>query len=250
MPMEDLRRTFLREARSDDVGLWLLVRWVRDALGPDCNADEVREKTLGFLEEMLRNGRIRAGHPDGERRRFVAWPFDAQEAVARIRTEWEALGREPKLGEIVWFTATDHGEHEKMGEQNIVRMSAEEARRRREAGESRTDYERLRNLTDEEIEQAVRDDPDAPPLLDEDWFEKAEFVPGGVGKTESDERSRALGDLRALVERLQEREQWAEEEGMQELAEHLARDRARLAGAVKGLARERQAPREDPADAE
>jgi hypothetical protein len=188
MPMEDLRRTFLREARSDDVGLWLLVRWVRDALGPDCNADEVREKTLGFLEEMLRNGRIRAGHPDGERRRFVAWPFDAQEAVARIRTEWEALGREPKLGEIVWFTATDHGEHEKMSEKDIVRMSAEEARRRREAGESRTDYERLRNLTDEEIEQAVRDDPDAPPLLDEDWFEKAEFVPGGVGQTKSDER--------------------------------------------------------------
>ncbi|PSQ82733.1 MAG: hypothetical protein BRD40_02535 [Bacteroidetes bacterium QS_1_65_9] len=148
----------------------------------------MREKTLGFLEEMLHNGRIRAGHPDGERRRFVAWPFDAQEAVARIRTEWEALGRDPKLGEIVWFTATDRGEHENMSEQNIVRMSAEEARRRREAGESRTDYECLRNLTDEEIEQAVRDDPDAPPLLDEDWFEEAEFVPGGVGQTKSDER--------------------------------------------------------------
>ena len=137
-----------------------------------------------------------------------------------------------------------------MSEKDIVRMSAEEARRRREAGESRTDYERLRNLTDEEIEQAVRDDPDAPPLLDEDWFEKAEFVPGGVGQTESHERARVLGDLRALVERLQEREKRAAEEGMQELAEHLARDRARLSGAVERLSRKQQGQREAPAGAE
>jgi uncharacterized protein (DUF4415 family) len=31
-------------------------------------------------------------------------------------------------------------------------------------------------LTDEEIEAAVRDNPDAPPLLDEDWFGSAALV--------------------------------------------------------------------------
>ena len=38
----------------------------------------------------------------------------------------------------------------------------------------RTDFERLRTITDEEIEAAVRDDPDAAPL-DIDWS-KAEMV--------------------------------------------------------------------------
>jgi hypothetical protein len=86
-----------------------------------------------------------------------------------------------------------------MSETNIVRMSEEEVRKRVADGEDRTDYERLRGLTDEEIEEAVRSDPDAPPLLDEDWFEKAEFVPG-LGQRESPER-----------------EERAEAEGMREL---------------------------------
>jgi uncharacterized protein (DUF4415 family) len=31
-------------------------------------------------------------------------------------------------------------------------------------------------LTDEEIEAAVRDDPDAPPIVDEEWFAGATLV--------------------------------------------------------------------------
>lgn len=41
--------------------------------------------------------------------------------------------------------------------------------------ESHTDWEALQEKTDEEIERAVREDPDAV-LLDEDWFEKAKLV--------------------------------------------------------------------------
>lgn len=41
--------------------------------------------------------------------------------------------------------------------------------------DSRTDWDRLSELTDEEIEKAVRDDPDTV-LLDEDWIQKARFV--------------------------------------------------------------------------
>jgi len=47
-----------------------------------------------------------------------------------------------------------------------------------------TDWERIRNLTDEEIEQAVADDPDAPPILDNDFFEEAEIVTYQNGKRE------------------------------------------------------------------
>jgi len=41
--------------------------------------------------------------------------------------------------------------------------------------ESRTDWERLESISDEEIEAAVESDPDAK-LLDADWFEKAQVV--------------------------------------------------------------------------
>lgn len=48
--------------------------------------------------------------------------------------------------------------------------------------ESRTDWERLRQMTEEEIERAAREDPDSP-LLDEEWFRTARLVvPSGEKK--------------------------------------------------------------------
>lgn len=41
--------------------------------------------------------------------------------------------------------------------------------------EDRTDWERVRSLTDEEIKQAVEDDPDQM-MLDKEWFERARLV--------------------------------------------------------------------------
>jgi uncharacterized protein (DUF4415 family) len=40
----------------------------------------------------------------------------------------------------------------------------------------KTDWARVDALTDEEIEAAVRDDPDAPPIVDADWFASATLV--------------------------------------------------------------------------
>ncbi len=41
--------------------------------------------------------------------------------------------------------------------------------------EDRTDWKRVRNLSDEEIEQAVVNDPDQV-MLDKEWFERAKLV--------------------------------------------------------------------------
>ena len=41
--------------------------------------------------------------------------------------------------------------------------------------ESKTDWERVRELTDEDIHEAVEGDPDTY-LLDDDWFATAKFV--------------------------------------------------------------------------
>jgi uncharacterized protein (DUF4415 family) len=45
-----------------------------------------------------------------------------------------------------------------------------------EAERPRTDWARVDALTDAEIEAAVRDDPDAAPLVDDDWFASATLV--------------------------------------------------------------------------
>jgi uncharacterized protein (DUF4415 family) len=50
------------------------------------------------------------------------------------------------------------------------RSSAGTDRRRR------TDWARVEALTDEQIATAVRDDPDAAPILDADWFASATLV--------------------------------------------------------------------------
>jgi uncharacterized protein (DUF4415 family) len=44
------------------------------------------------------------------------------------------------------------------------------------ADRPRTDWARVDALTDEEIEAAVQDDPDAPPLVDDEWFAGAALI--------------------------------------------------------------------------
>lgn len=57
-----------------------------------------------------------------------------------------------------------------MSEDNIVRRSAGQLT----PGD--TDWARVDALTDAEIEAAIADDPDAAPILDEEWFRNAELV--------------------------------------------------------------------------
>jgi uncharacterized protein (DUF4415 family) len=46
----------------------------------------------------------------------------------------------------------------------------------KEGVKGRTDWKRVDNLTDADIEAAVTADPDAAPTLDSDWFAEAELV--------------------------------------------------------------------------
>ena len=54
--------------------------------------------------------------------------------------------------------------------ERIVRVSAHELQ------QGRTDWQALDALTDEDIERAIAEDPDAAPPLDADWFLTAELV--------------------------------------------------------------------------
>lgn len=59
-----------------------------------------------------------------------------------------------------------------MSAERIVRYTPGVSRPRRD----RTDWARVDALTDEEIEQSIKDDPDVAPLLDEEWFRTAKLV--------------------------------------------------------------------------
>ena len=57
-----------------------------------------------------------------------------------------------------------------MSEERIIR------RTRSLLTSGKTDWKRLDALTDREIEEAIASDPDAAPLLDEEWFRTAKLV--------------------------------------------------------------------------
>ena len=57
-----------------------------------------------------------------------------------------------------------------MSKNRIVRVSVDQLK----MGDS--DWARVDALTDEDIERAIAEDPDAAPILDADWFRNAELV--------------------------------------------------------------------------
>jgi uncharacterized protein (DUF4415 family) len=57
-----------------------------------------------------------------------------------------------------------------MSEQRIVRRTLGDRKK------GQTDWAAVKALTDEEIDRAIAEDPDAAPVLDEEWFRTAEVV--------------------------------------------------------------------------
>jgi uncharacterized protein (DUF4415 family) len=60
--------------------------------------------------------------------------------------------------------------------QTVVKKVSSKSKPAKTAGPVKTDWARVDALTDEEIEAAVRDDPDAAPIVDEAWFASAKLV--------------------------------------------------------------------------
>ncbi len=57
-----------------------------------------------------------------------------------------------------------------------MRKDSSKKKSRAEAERPRTDWARVDALTDEDIAAAIRDDPDAAPELDAEWFASATLV--------------------------------------------------------------------------
>ena len=68
------------------------------------------------------------------------------------------------LGAVRNVALSVQGGQKEMSKENIMRVTLEQAREM----EDLTDWERVDNITEEEIEQNALDDPDNPPLTDEE----------------------------------------------------------------------------------
>jgi hypothetical protein len=106
--MSSRMRQFLLEALDDHLQLWWLMPDVNEVADPEHRQRE----TLQLVYEMLASGWFDAGFPTPSGREFEPWQLSTEESLARIAREWQALGREPNIGEIVWFSLTPSGEAE------------------------------------------------------------------------------------------------------------------------------------------
>jgi hypothetical protein len=107
--LEQLKEHLLTECRDDEVGLWYIVKHVRE----DCdlqNPVDVQRLTLQLVRELLETGEVVAGwyaplESGLPPWRIVPWAGDMADILARISTEWDQLGRDPNIGEIVVLQA-------------------------------------------------------------------------------------------------------------------------------------------------
>lgn len=102
-------REVLLEGLDDYLGLWEFVASVREGSATGASLGAVREEVLALVGDLLEEGLVEAGFPtrDG---RFRIESSSATETVERISREWDELGREPDVGDIIWFKLTGKGE--------------------------------------------------------------------------------------------------------------------------------------------
>src|SRR6516165_3457060 len=103
MTTADVLENLVEECHADHVGLWEIVDAVRSDLG-STNPSEIRKLTLDLVHRLLSKRGMQVGHPAPDGRNFVAWDLTPDQALKRIADEWSALGREPNIGEVAWFT--------------------------------------------------------------------------------------------------------------------------------------------------
>jgi hypothetical protein len=104
MTPEDVLECLVEECKEDHVGLWRIVNAVRFHLG-SVDRLETRAIALRLVRSLLHERGMLAGHPAPDGRHFVPWDLPPDQAVRRIDREWSALGREPDIGEVAWFTS-------------------------------------------------------------------------------------------------------------------------------------------------
>jgi hypothetical protein len=106
MTTDDVLECLVEECHEDHVGLWRIVNAVRFDLG-SADPRQTRVTTLRLVRSLLQERGMQVGHPTPDGRHFVPWNLPPDLAVSRIDEEWSALGRDPNIGEVAWFTSAE-----------------------------------------------------------------------------------------------------------------------------------------------
>lgn len=103
MTATDVLEGLVEECRVDHVGLWEVINAARYDLGAS-TPEDIQATTVRLVRGLLGRG-MHVGYPAPDGKGFAPWNVPADVAVRRIEQEWDALGREPNIGEVAWFTA-------------------------------------------------------------------------------------------------------------------------------------------------
>jgi hypothetical protein len=106
MTPDEILESLVHECQEDHVGLWRIVNAVRFDLGSTDPA-QTRALALELVGSLLREREIQVGWPAPDGRHFLPWDLTPDQAIHRIEKEWTALGRDPDIGELAWFTGAD-----------------------------------------------------------------------------------------------------------------------------------------------
>jgi hypothetical protein len=110
MQLDETQRKILIYCSDDDMGLWVIVRYVTD---PEFKYEKIipeigRKQVIRIIQEFMEEGLIEAGNPNGAEFTPIAGTVD--DVIKFIEHEWEKLGKRPSGGDICWFRATPKGE--------------------------------------------------------------------------------------------------------------------------------------------
>ena len=107
--LRELKKDLLEHCKLDYVGLWVVSSTVREGLLLE-DDNEVQENSLAIIRGLLEDGLVVVGDMDWELEKLVPWPSEPKETLARIREEWDQIGRDPDHLEICWLTTTQKGD--------------------------------------------------------------------------------------------------------------------------------------------
>jgi hypothetical protein len=104
---KEITDMMIAEAKEDEVGLWLIHTILRRELKIE-DKQELRDVTVECVRQLLRSDKIIAGQYEPPGPTYRPWNLDEDAAIARITKEWDELGHDPSIGEIVVFMAKEN----------------------------------------------------------------------------------------------------------------------------------------------
>jgi hypothetical protein len=104
--LETIRDDLISECQEDFVGIWSVLWQVKNRIGTQ-DPVELQRLTLELIREILETRTVQAGTfaPGGQQ--FRSWNVPPEQAVDTIKQQWDALGREPNIGDIAFLPAVN-----------------------------------------------------------------------------------------------------------------------------------------------